>query len=126
MGTFLSSVVFKWWLRRFLELGPIVSGALTWWMKQPPDVQQTVLAFLSGNWATVGLGSLVTIGGYVWSLISTKRNQIVVDGQQVPLKEIGRQAQQTAVEEIARTAIEKRGKTLMEMLGDKLNAQWKK
>jgi len=118
MGAFLSSVVVQWWVRRFLELGPVVGGALSWFLNQPPEVQQTILTLLQGNWATVTLGTIVTIGGYVWSYISTRRNQVTIDGQQVPMPQI---PQRTAVEEIARTvAIQKRRMTVVEMLAEKL------
>lgn len=124
MGTFLSSVVIQWLFRRFLEVGGIVGTLLTAWGALPPELQDTVLAFLTAKWETVTLGSLipviVTVWGYVWSFISTKRNQVVIDGQQVPLKEIQQTPQKTAVEEMARTAIQKRGKTLMEMLAEKI------
>lgn len=117
MTALFSSVVLQWWLRRILELGPLVSGALSWFLNQPPEVQQTLLAILQGNWATVTLGTIVTIGGYIWSFISTRRNQVTIDGQQVPLQQI---PQKVAVEEIARTAILKRSRTLADLLAEKL------
>lgn len=121
MTAFLSSVVVKWWLRRFLELGGLVGTGLTAWNNLPPALQDTVLSFLSAKWETITLGSLVPIlislWGYGWSFISTKRPQVVVDGKTVPLKEIATTPQKTAVEEIARSAIEKRqGKTLVDVL----------
>ena len=59
MTALFSSVVLQWWMRRILELGPLVSGALSWFLNQPPEVQQTLLAILEGNWATVTLGTIV-------------------------------------------------------------------
>lgn len=117
MTALFSSVVFQWWLRRFIELGPIVAGALGWFLAQPSQVQETVLAVLQGNWSTISLGTLVSIGGYIWSFISTRRNQVTIDGQQVPMQQI---PQKVAVEEIARTAIQKRSRTLAELLAEKL------
>jgi hypothetical protein len=121
MTAFLSSVVAKWWLRRFLELGGLIGVALKAWSELPPELQNTVILFLTAKWETITLGSLVplvmAIGGYLWSFISTKRNQVVVDGQQVAMQEI---PQKTAVEEIARTAIQKRSRTLVELLAEKL------
>lgn len=115
MGAFLSSVVAKWWLRRFLEIGGIVGVGLKAWGELPPELQNTVLLFLTNKWETITLGSFVplamAVGGYLWSFISSRRDQVVIDGQQVPMKEI---TQQTAVEEIARTTIERRGETLIE------------
>lgn len=121
MAAFFSSVVFQWWLRRFIELGPIVGGALTWFLAQPPLVQESVLAVLQGNWSTISVGTLVSIGGYVWSYIATRRNQVTIDGQQVPLKDIASPTKAVLVEEAARTVIEQqRGKTLAQLLAEKL------
>ncbi|WP_055045636.1 hypothetical protein [Devosia sp. A16] len=71
-------------------------------------MQQTILALLQGNWVTVTLGTIITIGGDVGSVISTCRNQVMIDGQQIP--------QKVAVEDITRTAIQKRSRTLAELL----------
>lgn len=121
MTAFFSSVVFQWWLRRFIELGPLVGGALTWFLAQPPQVQETVLAVLQGNWSTISLGTLVSIGGYLWSYVSTRRNQLTIDGQQVPLKDIESPAKAVMVEEVGRTVIQRqRGKTLADLLAEKL------
>jgi hypothetical protein len=121
MAAFFSSVVFQWWLRRFIELGPFVGGALTWFLAQPPQVQEAVLAVLQGNWSTISLGTLVSIGGYLWSYVSTRRNQVTIDGQQVPLKDITSPSKAVMVEEVARTVIERqRGKTLMDLLAEKM------
>lgn len=115
MGAFLSSVVLKWWLRRLMELGGIVGAGLAAWNGLDPVAQGVILALLSRNWDTITLGSPIPIAislwGYVWSFISSNRNQVVVDGQQVAMKEI---PQQTVVEELSRTAIERRGETLIE------------
>jgi hypothetical protein len=121
MAAFFSSVVFQWGLRRFIELGPFVGGALTWFLAQPPQVQEAVLAVLQGNWSTISLGTLVSIGGYLWSYVSTRRNQVTIDGQQVPLKDITSPSKAVMVEEVARTVIERqRGKTLMDLLAEKM------
>lgn len=115
MGAFFSSIVVKWWLRRFMELGGIVGTGLSVWNGLPETTQGVILLLLSRNWDSITLGSLIPVGvalwGYVWSYLSSNKNQVVVDGQQVPMKEI---PQKTAVEELARTAIERRGETLIE------------
>ena len=121
MGAFFSSIVVKWWLRRFMELGGIVGTGLSVWNGLPETTQGVILLLLSRNWDSITLGSLIPVGvalwGYIWSFLSTNKNQVVVDGQQVSMKEIPRQ---TVVEEIARTAIEKRGNTLWDMLSQKM------
>ena len=121
MGAFFSSIVVKWWLRRFMELGGIVGTGLSVWNGLPETTQGVILLLLSRNWDSITLGSLIPVGvalwGYIWSFLSTNKKQVVVDGQQVSMKEIPRQ---TVVEEIARTAIEKRGNTLWDMLSQKM------
>ena len=120
MGAFFSSVVVKWWVRRFMELGGIVGTGLTAWNGLPETTQGVILMLLSRNWQTITLGSLLPVGislwGYAWSFISSNRSQVVVDGQNVPMKEL---PQKTAVEELTRTVLEKRGNTLWDMLTKK-------
>lgn len=120
MGAFFSSVVVKWWVRRFMELGGIVGAGLTAWNGLPETTQGVILLLLSRNWQTITLGSLLPVGislwGYAWSFISSNRSQVVVDGQTVPMKEL---PQKTAVEELTRTVLEKRGNTLWDMLTKK-------
>ncbi len=123
MASILSSAVVGWLLRRVLEVGGLIGTGLTIWSNLPPELQHTVLAFLTAKWETVTLGSLVplviALWGYVWSFVSTRRDQVVIDGKQVPLKELDPSPQKTAVEEIARTAISKR-RTLVDLLSEKL------
>lgn len=123
MGTFFSSLVVKWWLRRFMELGGIVGTGLSVWNGLPETTQGVILLLLSRNWDSITLGSLIPVGvalwGYVWSYLSTNKSQVVVDGQQVPLKELPA-AKATTVEQFATTAIEKRGNTLWDMLSQKI------
>jgi len=120
MASFFSSVVVQWWVRRFIELGPWVGGALSWFLSQSPEVQGVILGILQGNWQTISLGTIVSIAGYVWSYVSTRRNQVTIDGKQVPFKDLEQTPQKTAVEEIARTAISNR-KTGLNVILEQLN-----
>lgn len=129
MAPFFSSVVVGWVLRRALELGGLVGTGLTIWNNLDPELQGVVLSLLSRNWENITLGSLVPVAlsvwGYAWSFISTRRNQVVVDGKQVPIRDLGAPQQQIAVEEIARTAITKRErKTLAQLLAEKIGKRW--
>lgn len=111
----LNNVILGWIIRRALEIGGLVGtavlGALSLWNSLPPAAQDAVMAMLSRNWEGVTLGDLwplaIAIWGYVWSFRSTVKPQVVVDGQQVPMKEMPKSAQ-TVVEEKARTAVEKK------------------
>ena len=120
MASFFSSVVVQWWVRRFIELGPWVGGALSWFLSQSPEVQGVILGILQGNWQTISLGTIVSIAGYVWSYVSTRRNQVTIDGKQVPFKDLEQTPHKTAVEEIARTAISNR-KTGLNVILEQLN-----
>lgn len=82
------SIVVKWVTRRVLELGPIASGALSWWNSLSPNDQQTLLGILQGNWGLVTLGALISLGGYVWSFISTVTPHATAKGVQVPTSQM--------------------------------------
>lgn len=124
MASFFSSVLVGWLLRRVLEVGGLVGTGLTVWNNLDPELQGVVLSLLSRNWENITLGSLIPVAlsvwGYVWSFVSTRRDQVTVDGRQVPIKEL---SQPVLVEEVARTAIRKR-KTLIEALSEKLGKRW--
>lgn len=100
-------IVWLWILRRLLEVAGWVGSALALWGNLPPQVQEAVLLLLGNEWQKITLGALVPIAvgawGYAWSLISTIRPQVVVDGRQVPTRALPA-AKKTMVEEVARTA----------------------
>lgn len=80
---------------------------------------------IEGNWQEITLGSVPGILALIWSQIqsyrATVKPQIVTeDGQQADLKELP-QAKSVAVQEYARTAIEKPKKSVLDHLIDKLN-----
>lgn len=128
MTAFLSSVAVQWWLRRIWDWGGMIAawlgGLLTLYGLMPHDVQQTVIAMLTGRWADV---SLAAAGGFiVWAFTqwrsyrATVKPQIVTtDGKQAELRELP-PGNANAVQEIARTAIQKRSRTLAELLAEKL------
>jgi len=121
MGSFFASVAVQWFLRRILDwggwLGAFLLGVINFYNALPPPVQGAVVIIIEGRWQEITLGSLIPLGALVWSQIvsfrATVKPQVVVDGQQVSMKEI---PQKTAVEELARTAIERRGETIVERL----------
>lgn len=124
MTAFLSSVAVQWWLRRIWDWGGMIAGwiggLLTLYGLMPHEVQQTVLAVLTGRWADV---SLAAAGGFiVWaftqwrSYVATVKPQIVTtDGKQAEFRELP-PGNANAVQEIAQTAILKRGETIVERL----------
>lgn len=128
MTAFLSSAAFGWFLRRILDWGGWLGGFLLFvintYNNMPPALQAAIVKVVEGNWQEITLGSLIPLGALVWSQIvsfrATVKPQVVIDGQQVPLQQLQPSSQKVAVEELARTAIRKRGKTLMELLAEKL------
>lgn len=128
MTAFLSSAAFGWFLRRILDWGGWLGGFLLFvintYNNMPPALQAAIMKVVEGNWQEITLGSLIPLGALVWSQIvsfrATVKPQVVIDGQQVPLQQLQPSSQKVAVEELARTAIRKRGKTLVELLAEKL------
>ncbi len=124
MTALLSSVAVQWGLRRIWVWGGMIAGwiggLLTLYGLMPRDVQQTVLAILGGRWTDV---SLAAAGGFiVWAFTqwrsyrATVKPQIVTtDGKQAELRELP-PGNAYAVQEIAQTAILKRGETIVEKL----------
>lgn len=114
-----TNVIFGWFLRRGLELGGLFGAIWVMYSGLPPASQEAVQQLFTGGWEQVTLGALapifVALWGYVWSFRSTLKPQVVVDGKQVPIKALP-QVRQTIVEEAARTAASKRGKTLFDLL----------
>jgi len=124
MGSFFASVAVQWWLRRIWDWGGMIAGWLaglfTLYGLMPGDVQHTALAVLQGKWTEV---SLASAGGFiVWAITqwrsyrATVKPQIVTeDGRQADLRELP-PGNANAVQEIAETAILKRGETIVERL----------
>ncbi|HTN63512.1 MAG TPA: hypothetical protein VL147_18485 [Devosia sp.] len=88
------NVILGWLARRALEMGGLIGAALTAWNNLPPATQDAILAILGHNWQTITLGALVPIAvslwGYVWSLLSTIKPQVVTNSrQQIPLSPVG-------------------------------------
>ncbi|MDC9825688.1 hypothetical protein PRN20_18290 [Devosia sp. ZB163] len=121
MGSFFASVAVQWFLRRIWEIGGLLTGTLSGllglYSLMPPDIQQTALLVLQGNWEDL---SLKAAGGFiVWAFVqwrsyrATVKPQVVIDGRQVELREI---PQKTVVEELTRTALGQRKETLIEKL----------
>lgn len=115
------NVIIGWISRRVLELGGIVGFLLSAWNNLTPETQAAVLAILGHNWQAITLGALapiaVSLWGYVWSFLSTRKPQVVIDGKQVAMPRIP-DATRTIVEESARTAAAK-PRTLWERLTGK-------
>lgn len=127
MTAFLSSAAFGWFLRRILDWGGWVGGFLlaiiNTYNALPPPLQAAIVTVVEGRWQEITLGSLIPLGALIWSQIqsfrATTRPQVVIDGQQLPIDKMpSREA--AGVEELSRTAIQKRGKTLAELLAEKL------
>lgn len=124
MGSFFASVAVQWWLRRIWDWGGQVAGwlggLLTIYGLMPADMQHTFLAILQGKWGEI---SLASAGGFiVWaftqwrSYVATVKPQIVTeDGKQADMRELP-PGNANAVQEIAQTAILKRGETIVEKL----------
>lgn len=124
MTTLLSSVALNWWLRRIWDWGGQLAGwlggLLALYGLMPSDMQHTLLAILGGKWGEI---SLASAGGFiVWaftqwrSYVATVKPQIVTKaGRQAELRELP-PGNLTAVEEFAKTAILRRGETLIERL----------
>lgn len=124
MTTLLSSVALNWWLRRIWDWGGQLAGwlggLLALYGLMPSDMQHTLLAILGGKWGEI---SLASAGGFiVWaftqwrSYVATVKPQIVTKaGRQAELRELP-PGNLRAVEEFAKTAILRRGETLIERL----------
>lgn len=98
------SIVLKWGVRRVLELGPIISGALAWWSALSPADQQSLINVLQGNWGLASLGAIVSLGGYLWSFISTVKPHATSDGVQVPTSQMT-PAKKAEVKEAVKTTV---------------------
>ena len=121
MGSFLSSIAVQWFLRRILDwggwIGITLLGVINFYNALPPPLQAAIVTVIEGRWQDITLGSLIPLGGLIWSQIqsfrATVKPQVVIDGQQVPMTEI---PQKTVVEELTRTALGQRKETLIEKL----------
>ena len=128
MGTFLSSVALQWLLRRVLDwggwLGTFLLGIIGFYNALPPEAQAAVAVVFSGQWQDITIGSLIPLAALVWSQVqsfrSTVKPQIVLDGQQVDLKDMPAQ-KSVVVQEYARTALDEKKRTALDRLLDKLN-----
>ncbi|OEO32756.1 hypothetical protein VW23_009930 [Devosia insulae DS-56] len=123
MTTFLSSAALGWFLRRILDWGGWLGAALlamiNFYNALPPQLQVAIAKIVAGNWREITLGAVPGLVALVWSQIqsfrATVRPQVVIDGQQLPIKKMPHR-EATGIEELSRTALEKRGKTLFEKL----------
>lgn len=127
MGSFFASVAVQWFLRRILDWGGWLGGFLLFVINTynalPPQLQAAIVKVVEGNWQEITLGSLIPLGALIWSQITsfraTVRPQVVIDGQQLPIDKMpSREA--SGVTELSRTAIQKRGKTLVELWAEKM------
>lgn len=98
------SIVLKWGVRRVMELGPLISGALAWWNALSPADQQSLINVLQGNWGLASLGAIVSLGGYLWSFISTVKPHATSDGVQVPTSQMT-PAKKAEVKEAVKTTV---------------------
>jgi len=120
MTAFLSSAAFGWFLRRILDWGGWVGGFLlaiiNTYNALPPPLQAAIVTVVEGRWQEITLGSLIPLVALVWSQIqsyrATVRPQVVIDGQQLPISSMPRR-EAAGVEELSRTALGKRGETLV-------------
>ena len=120
MTAFLSSAAFGWFLRRILDWGGWVGGFLlaiiNTYNALPPPLQAAIVTVVEGRWQEITLGSLIPLVALVWSQIqsyrATVRPQVVIDGQQLPISSMPR-LEAAGVEELSRTALGKRGETLV-------------
>lgn len=121
MGSFFASVAVQWFLRRILDWGGWIGGALlaviNTYNAMPPPLQAAVVTVIEGKWQEITLGSLIPLAALLWSQIAsfraTVKPQIVTaDGKQADLRELP-PGNLNAVEQFAATAIDKR-ETLIE------------
>jgi hypothetical protein len=108
MNAIFQSVILKWLLRRVLELGPIASGALSWWNSLSPADHDNLLNILQGNWGVVTLAGGVSLLGYAWSFISTVTPHATAHGVQVPTSQMTPAKKEAVKEAVATTAAKKR------------------
>jgi hypothetical protein len=118
----MTHLVWKFALRRVMEVGGILGTVVAFlfglWGIIPPPAQDLIVRIATREWADITLGQLwialppaaIAIWGYVWSAKSTFKPQVVVDGEQVPMKDIAA-AKKTIVVESARTAVDKKAAT---------------
>jgi hypothetical protein len=123
MTAFLSSAALGWFLRRILDwggwLGASLLAVINFYNALPPPLQVAVVTIIEGRWQEITLGAVPGLIALVWSQIqsyrATTRAQVVIDGQQLPIDKMpSREA--AGVEELSRTALGKRGETLVEKL----------
>lgn len=123
MTAFLSSAAFGWFLRRILDwggwLGAFLLGVINFYNALPPPLQGVIVKVVEGNWQEITLGAVPGLIALIWSQIqsyrATTRSQVVIDGQQLPIDKMpSREA--SGVTELSRTALGKRGDTLIEKL----------
>lgn len=120
MTAFLSSAALGWFLRRILDwggwLGAVLLGIVNFYNALPPELQGVIVKVLQGNWHQITLGAVPGLVALVWSQIqsyrATVRPQVVIDGQQLPISSMPRR-EAAGVEELSRTALGKRGETLV-------------
>jgi hypothetical protein len=123
MTAFLSSAALGWFQRRILDwggwLGAALLAVINFYNALPPELQVAITKIVAGSWQEITLGAVPGLVALVWSQIqsfrATVRPQVVIDGRQLPINQMPRR-EATGVEELSRTALEKRGETLIEKL----------
>jgi len=102
LASFFSSIVAKWILRRVLEIGGLAGSGLGWYMSLQPSTQAVIANLLQHNWDKVSLAALiplaVSLGGYVWSFISTTKPHVVADGTIKPMKALPKDTQKAVTD----------------------------
>ncbi len=123
----LNNVVVGWLLRRALEVGGLIGTVVTLYMQLDPASQAVIQRILTGEWKTLPIGSIITLGialwGYTASFRQTVRPKVVTkteDGQTI---EVAQKDLPTTTKEAVKTsapiAAEKKSarKTIFEHLG---------
>lgn len=91
LASIFGNVVVGWIGRRFLELGGLVWAMFEIFSRLPPETQETVGLFLTGNWQSVTLGALIpgaiALIGYFTSWRSTVKDHVVQGKRRKPLTE---------------------------------------
>lgn len=117
---FFTGLIGKWFLRRGMEIGGLLGALVAYFLSLPPGQQQTILRILQGDWSDIPLGSVVALvvalAGYIWSFISTVRPQVVVNNEQVPIRELSPVVQREVRVE-ARDAVERKPGLLDRLFG---------
>lgn len=126
MSKLFTSVAAQWFVRRILDwggwLGSFLLGVIGLYNSLPPEAQEAIQTVIAGRWQDITLGSLIPLIALIWSQIAsfraTVRPQVVIDGKQIDIKDMGAKA--VVVEEYARSTIHQK-RTLLDRLMEQLN-----